>query len=351
MSPCPKWAVRLYRDTSLHRLIKQLTPIFERTELHLIDDRWTRSGGEHGIELGDAEVGNANRSRMATFAGELHPRPCPGRSAGGPVNEVQIDVVEPEPVEASLDFGGGVLPTRKELRRHEHLVARHAAFAQGPPDAFLVAVRLSGVDVPVTGLERPSDGVDASHTVRDLPNAEPENRHLLSVGERAIPINGSFSRHRNSPHIRGASAVTEPDRKARELDASSSSPFDRSRATREDVNRMSCSFRTRCSAFEMFGRRSEVVGPYRSDTRRRPIESGDIVSVRSDCLFGPRSMGGCNESLGARVHRRVAWRRIDGVGERSDVGIRRPHWERVVVDSGASAGGVRNACCSERQAR
>jgi hypothetical protein len=61
-----------------------------------------------------------------------------------------------------------------ELGRYEHVIARHAAFAQSLADALLVAVGLGGVDVPVAEFERPTDCVDALASFRHLPDAEAE---------------------------------------------------------------------------------------------------------------------------------------------------------------------------------
>jgi hypothetical protein len=113
------------------------------------------------------------------------------------VDEVQVDVVEPELLEREVhgvDDGLRPLVAVPQLGRDEQLVARDAGFLDRAADALLVAVGGSGVDVPVSDLERVAD--DALSSVRiDEEDAEAElrdavavieldrgNRHLSSLG-------------------------------------------------------------------------------------------------------------------------------------------------------------------------
>jgi hypothetical protein len=107
------------------------------------------------------------------------------------VDDVEVDVVDAEALEAALDLGLWVLTVGIELGGDEDLVAGHAAVAQRPPDARLVAVGLGGVDVPVAELERPADRVLALGPVGDLPDPEREQRDLVAVGQDArTPVGG-----------------------------------------------------------------------------------------------------------------------------------------------------------------
>jgi hypothetical protein len=99
------------------------------------------------------------------------------------VHHVQVDVVDAELFEAAFSLRNRVLAAGPELCGDEYLLARDAALAQALPDAVLVAVGLGRVDVPVSELERPADRVDAFGSVRHLPDAEPEHRHLVPVRE------------------------------------------------------------------------------------------------------------------------------------------------------------------------
>ncbi len=97
------------------------------------------------------------------------------------MDDVEVDVVDAETLQAAFDLCNRIRPRRKELGGDEHVLARHAALAQPLPHTLLVAVRLSSVDVPVTELERPPDGIDALAPVRNLPDTEAEQRDLVPV--------------------------------------------------------------------------------------------------------------------------------------------------------------------------
>jgi hypothetical protein len=104
------------------------------------------------------------------------------------VDDVEVDLIQTEPLEALLRLEHGVLAPREELRRDEDLLPRDAAVAQRPSDARLVAIGLRGVDVAVAELERPADGPECEQAVRRLPDAESQSRHPRAVGEDADSI-------------------------------------------------------------------------------------------------------------------------------------------------------------------
>jgi len=101
------------------------------------------------------------------------------------VDDVEVQAIDLQPLEASLGLGRRVLLPRVELGRDEHLVARDPALAQPLADAVLVPVRLGRVEVPIAQLERPANRVDALRPIRDLPHAEPEQRDPVAVCELA----------------------------------------------------------------------------------------------------------------------------------------------------------------------
>src|SRR5690606_8123777 len=73
-----------------------------------------------------------------------------------PVDQQQIDLIDPEPLEAGLRRAlqgaiADVLPPH--LGRQPDLIARNAACPQPFPDGRLVAVHLGRIDVPVPALE------------------------------------------------------------------------------------------------------------------------------------------------------------------------------------------------------
>jgi hypothetical protein len=99
------------------------------------------------------------------------------------MDDVQVDVFDAEARQASFDLDSWVAVRWVELGSEEHLLAGHAAFAQALSDALFVAVSLCCVEMPITELERSTNGGHALGTVGDLPNAEPEQRDRVAVSE------------------------------------------------------------------------------------------------------------------------------------------------------------------------
>src|SRR5690606_21778819 len=101
----------------------------------------------------------------------------------GPVDEVQVDVVEAQLLEALLDGAIGVaVPVVPQLRGDEQFVARNSGCRDRPPDALLVAVDRRGVDVAVADFESVAD--DALRLDRvNLEYAETELGDGLAVVE------------------------------------------------------------------------------------------------------------------------------------------------------------------------
>ena len=101
------------------------------------------------------------------------------------VDQVEVDVIEAEPLEGPLEGGprvglAGVLDP--QLGGDEQLVAGMPLLAHGPADRLLVAVGGGGVDVPVADLERRGDRL-LGLLRGDLVDAEAEDRHLDAVVE------------------------------------------------------------------------------------------------------------------------------------------------------------------------
>ncbi len=171
----------------LSQASQQRLAVLEGAELHLVDHRGRAGDAHHLLDLGHAEVRDADRARVAALAGRLHPRPGPGRALLGPVDDVEVDLLDAEPLEAVLGLGGRVGARGIELRRDEDLVARDAAVAQRAADARLVAVGLRGVDVPVARLERPAHRVLTLGAVLDLPHAQPDRGDRVTVRQGPPP--------------------------------------------------------------------------------------------------------------------------------------------------------------------
>src|SRR5207302_7508618 len=134
------------------------------------------------LELVDLEVAYPDRSREAALVRSLHARPRPRRAALGPVDQVEVDLLHAEALEAPLRLRRRVLRAGVELRREEDVFARDAAVLQRASDARLVPVCLRGVDVAIAGLERPPNGVLGVRAGAHLPYAQAEERQLVSIG-------------------------------------------------------------------------------------------------------------------------------------------------------------------------
>ena len=151
-------AIGLERDVALLARLEQLPPVLERAELHLVrQPAGVSATAISSSSSAHVEVRDADRARIAALVRTLHPGPGPGRAALRPVDDVEVDLVDAEPLQAPLRLGLRVLLRRIELRRDEDLLARHAAVAQRAADALLVAVGLRGVDVAVARARAPSE--------------------------------------------------------------------------------------------------------------------------------------------------------------------------------------------------
>src|ERR1019366_809712 len=119
MAASPQGAVGLERDIALPAGRQQTPAVFERAELHLVDHGRRMGRRDHLIELRHAEVRDADRAGEAALAGSLHPRPGPGRAPLRPVHDVQVDVLDPQPLQAALNLCLRVLAGWIELGRQE----------------------------------------------------------------------------------------------------------------------------------------------------------------------------------------------------------------------------------------
>jgi hypothetical protein len=163
----------------------------QRTELDLVDLGSDARLGDQTLDVSRLEVRSSDRPN-ASIVTKLY-QPAPSIDVAvlprhRPVDEVLVDVVEPEPFEALLQLARDVEPRGHQLRRDEHLVAREPAAGEAGADAPLVLVEGGGVDVPVAGLECPLDRLLRLAPVRDLPDAEPEHRHADAARELSIRL-------------------------------------------------------------------------------------------------------------------------------------------------------------------
>src|SRR6202012_3826129 len=106
----------------------------------------------------------------------------------GPVNDVEVHVVDAEALEALLRLRRRIGARGIELGGDEHLVARDAAGAYPGPHAGLVAVGLRGVDVAVAALQRPPHRVLTGPPFGDLPYAQSDGGDGVPVRQRSRPV-------------------------------------------------------------------------------------------------------------------------------------------------------------------
>src|SRR5689334_456942 len=87
-------AGRLDGDAVFFSGLEEPPAMLERAERNLVDHRLHRGDLEHLLQLADVEVRNPDRSCIAQLARPFHAGPGPRRTALGPVDDVEVDVVE-----------------------------------------------------------------------------------------------------------------------------------------------------------------------------------------------------------------------------------------------------------------
>ena len=130
----------------------RLAPLEERRQLDLVDVRDALRVGEQLLEMRHEEVADADRARApSAYALERAPRVEP-LAGDGPVDEVEVDVIEAEPLQAGVERAQRAvvaLVVVPQLRRDEDLLAREPLVAHRGADVGLVAVDARGVDVAI----------------------------------------------------------------------------------------------------------------------------------------------------------------------------------------------------------
>src|SRR3982751_1411726 len=97
-------AVRLDADAVPRAERAPLPPLEERRQLDLIDGRNAGRLAQQLLEMRHQEVADADRTRAAfrVDALERPPRIEP-LTGDGPVNQIEVDVIEPEPLQAGVE--------------------------------------------------------------------------------------------------------------------------------------------------------------------------------------------------------------------------------------------------------
>src|ERR1700729_1805390 len=140
MSASSERPVRLGHEAAATILFYQRLSIAEGVEVYLVDD-W-RGGGhrEDPLQLVHVEVRHADRACIAKALRTLHAGPGPCGSTLGPMYEVKIHVVEPQPLQARFNLSNRILRARIELRRYEDVGAVDAPLSIAFSDTLLVPV-------------------------------------------------------------------------------------------------------------------------------------------------------------------------------------------------------------------
>ena len=129
ISPVRQRAPCLDRDAQPLAALDQRAAVLERAQLDLVDRRRRFGGGVDPV--------SSRASKLLTPIARVRPRSSarsiPGHAQLAPalrvVDEVEVERIEAEPLQAALGLGDGVAPARIELGGHEDLVARDPALA------------------------------------------------------------------------------------------------------------------------------------------------------------------------------------------------------------------------------
>lgn len=176
-----------------HVLLRR-TLLEEHVALHLVHGGGDAVERDEIREVIGVEVRRPYGSDHALLVELLHGAPRAEDVAERLMDEIEVNIIEPQPLERRFEAAFGPLVARirhPQFGRHEHLVARQAARAHGRPDRFLVTVARSRVEQPVADRERVLHGALAFGGVRNLVRAEAELRHPDAVVQGDV-LHGAF---------------------------------------------------------------------------------------------------------------------------------------------------------------
>ena len=167
-------------------MVDQVVGLEGGVQFDLVHDRGDAGLVDDGVEMLGQEVAHPDGTdqTLGTEVDELFPGLHVGAARGaGPVDQVQVHVVEAEFLEALFQAGTGqvaALVLVPQLRGDEDLVARQRGRGDRASHTHFVAVYGGGVDVPVPGLEGVADG-GGGFVVGHLPDAQAELGDGLAV--------------------------------------------------------------------------------------------------------------------------------------------------------------------------
>src|SRR5713101_3139430 len=103
---------------------RSLSAVLERAELHLIHRRRNCGRGYHLVQLSKVKVRHPYGACVSLLVRSLHSSPGPGWTTLRPVNQVEVDEVDAEPLETPLSLDNRVLGAGPELRGDEDFISR-----------------------------------------------------------------------------------------------------------------------------------------------------------------------------------------------------------------------------------
>nr|GEU28231.1 hypothetical protein [Tanacetum cinerariifolium] len=131
--------------------------LVERIDLHLVDGRLDVVEGDQVHQTVGLEIAHAYRAQLAGAVGLFHRAPRAVHVAERLMDQVQVQVVELQPLQRLVDGGARGVVARvlhPQLAGDEQVVARHAAVPDALPHGALVQVGRGRVDQAVAGGNR-----------------------------------------------------------------------------------------------------------------------------------------------------------------------------------------------------
>src|SRR5438552_4773068 len=206
-------AVRLQLNAFALAELEQRPLVQEGMKLDLVHGGWDGRRGEQFLQVANRVVADPDRAGESLVADLL--QRLPGflpQARHGPVDQVQVDVVEAELAATLLER-----PQRRlvavvvvpELRRDEDLFPRDPALPDRGPEIPFVPVELRGIEMAVPDFEGVCDRLARLLSGSGLPHAEAEDRHLVPVVQGDAIFHGQA--HRRTDDARATSTLTADD--------------------------------------------------------------------------------------------------------------------------------------------
>ena len=189
----------------------------ERVQLELVDHRRHVRRRQQLAQVRLHVVADADRACPALGVDRLQRAPAPRPSfEHGPVDEVQVDVLEADGGEAPLErppCGVVAVVPVAQLGGDEDFAAGDAGGAQCRADVPLVAVDVRRVDVPVAQLERPTHRILCLVAGPGAEDPQPEHWQVNAAGQldAGADLHG---RSRTAPATRPGPGAAAPGRRA-----------------------------------------------------------------------------------------------------------------------------------------